>query len=133
MLLVGAAIAHAQAAERSVWSGVYTAEQAGRGKVAYDEQCAACHGAALTGGDVAPPLSGSAFLNNWNNTSAGDLFTRIKTTMPLNAPDSLSGRAVADIQAFLFQANGFPAGEIALPPSAPLMANVKVIAQKPAG
>ncbi|WP_442678669.1 c-type cytochrome [Sphingomonas sp. ASY06-1R] len=133
MLLVGAAIAHAQAAERSVWSGVYTAEQAGRGKVAYDEQCAACHGAALTGGDVAPPLSGSAFLNNWNNTSAGDLFERIHSTMPQSAPGSLSGKTVSDIEAYMFQANGFPAGQVALPPAQPMMAGIKIVATKPAG
>lgn len=127
----GAVVTKAQAPERSVWSGVYTAEQAERGKGAYAEQCAACHGDSLAGIDVAPALSGSAFLNNWNNTSAGDLFSRIKTTMPLNAPDSLSGRTVADIQAFMFQANGFPAGDVALPPSQPMMAGVKIQAQKP--
>ena len=133
LLLVGAAIANAQAAERSVWSGVYTAEQAGRGKVAYDEQCAACHGASLTGGDVAPPLSGSAFLNNWNNTSAGDLFERIHSTMPQSAPGSLSGKTVSDIEAYMFQANGFPAGQLALPPAQPMMAGIKIVATKPAG
>lgn len=127
----GAVVTKAQPPERSVWSGVYTAEQAERGKQAYAEQCAACHGDALGGIDVAPPLTGATFLNNWNNTSAGDLFSRIKTTMPLNAPDSLSGRTVADIEAFMFQANGFPAGEVALPPSQPMMAGVKIQAQKP--
>ena len=133
VLLVGAAIAQAQGAERSVWSGVYTAEQAGRGKAAYDEQCAACHGASLTGGDVAPPLSGSAFLNNWNNTSAGDLFERIHTTMPQSAPGSLSGKTVSDIEAYMFQANGFPAGQVALPPASAMMAGIKIVATKPAG
>ena len=133
LLLVGAAIAQAQATERSVWSGVYTAEQAGRGKVAYDEQCAACHGDSLTGGDVAPALSGSAFLNNWNNTSAGDLFERIHTTMPQSAPGSLSGKTVSDIEAYMFQANGFPAGQVALPPAPAMMAGIKIVATKPAG
>jgi len=132
-LLVGAAIANAQGAERSVWSGVYTAEQAQRGKAAYDEQCAACHGASLTGGDVAPALSGSAFLNNWNNTSAGDLFERIHTTMPQSAPGSLSGKTVSDIEAYMFQANGFPAGQVQLPPAGPMMGGIKIVATKPAG
>jgi len=133
LALGGAVVARAQAADKTVWTGVYTADQATRGAAAYAESCASCHGESLAGIDVAPPLTGSGFLNNWNNTSAGDLFTRIKTTMPLNAPDSLSGRTVSDIEAYLFQANGFPAGEIALPPSPPMMANVKIVAQKPAG
>ena len=133
LLLLGGAIAHAQASERSVWTGVYTSDQAERGKAAYGEQCAACHGASLGGVDMAPPLTGSAFLNNWNNTSAGDLFDRIHSTMPLNNPGSLSAKATADIEAYIFQANGFPAGQTALPPSQPMMAGVKILATKPAG
>lgn len=129
----GAVVARAQAPDRTVWSGAYTAEQAARGKVAYAENCAACHGESLAGIDVAPALTGAGFLNNWNNTSAGDLHTRIKTTMPLNAPDSLSARTVADIEAYLFQANGFPAGDVALPPNAAMMGNVKIVAAKPQG
>jgi len=132
-LLLGGAIAHAQASGRTVWSGVYTADQAERGKAAYGEQCAACHGASLAGVDMAPPLTGSAFLNNWNSTSAGDLFDRIHSTMPLNNPGSLSAKATADIEAYIFQANGFPTGQAALPPSQPMMAGIKILATKPAG
>jgi quinoprotein glucose dehydrogenase len=131
LLLLGGAIAHAQASEKTVWSGVYTADQAARGKAAYGAQCAACHGTTLAGVDMAPPLAGSAFLNNWNSTSAGDLFDRIHSTMPLNNPGSLGGKTVSDIEAYLFQANGFPAGQVALPPSQPMMAGIKIIATKP--
>ncbi len=133
MIAFGGAVAtRAQTAEKTVWTGAYTAEQATRGKAAYAASCAACHGESLAGIDVAPALTGAGFLNNWNNTSAGDLFTRIKTTMPLSAPGSLSGRTVSDIEAYVLQSNGFPAGEVALPPAAPMMSNVKIIAQKPA-
>lgn len=134
LFLMGAAIAaHAQASEKTVWSGVYTAAQAERGKAAYAQQCAGCHGTTLAGGDVAPAISGSAFLNNWNNTTAADLFERIHTTMPQNDPGSLSGKTVSDIEAYMFQANGFPAGQIELPPSQPMMAGIKILATKPAG
>jgi mono/diheme cytochrome c family protein len=131
LLVLGGAIVHAQGADRTVWSGVYTSDQAERGKAAYAEQCAACHGPTLAGIDVAPPLTGSAFLNNWNNTSAGDLFERIHTTMPQNNPGSLSAKTVSDIEAYMFQANGFPAGQTALPPSQPMMAGIKILATKP--
>lgn len=133
LVLAGAVVARAQAPERNVWNGVYTAEQADRGRTAYAEHCAACHGETLAGIDVAPGLAGGTFLSNWNNTAAGDLFERIQSTMPLQAPGSLGGRTVADIQAFIFQANGFPAGDLALPPSQPMMANVKILARNPAG
>jgi mono/diheme cytochrome c family protein len=62
---------YAQAPAGSVWAGAYSAEQATRGKAAYGDNCAACHGPTLTGGDSAPPLAGSNFLNNWNNFPAG--------------------------------------------------------------
>jgi len=131
-LFAGAVVAQAQGAARTVWSGVYTTEQADRGKAAYATSCASCHGATLTGIDVAPPLTGSGFLNNWNNTTAGDLFDRIHTTMPQNAPGSLGGKTVSDIEAYILQANGMPAGDLALPPSAAMMAGIKITAQKPA-
>jgi len=127
-----AVVVRAQGGQRDVWNGVYTAEQAARGKVAYAENCAACHGDTLAGIDVAPALVGGGFLNNWNGTSAGDLFSRIKTTMPLSAPGSLPGKTVADIQAYIFEVNGFPAGKLPLPPSQPMAAGI-VIAPKPVG
>ena len=129
---VGLFAAQAQAPQRNVWSGVYTAEQAERGAEAYAMHCAACHGSSLEGIDVAPALTGATFFSNWNNTSAADLHERIKLTMPLQAPNSLGGRMDADIEAYILQANGMPAGELALPPNPALMRNVTITSQKPA-
>ncbi|MBO9670420.1 MAG: c-type cytochrome [Sphingobium sp.] len=128
-----AVVVRAQSTEKSVWTGAYTEEQAARGKAAYAANCAACHGESLSGIDAAPALTGATFLNNWNSTTAGDLFTRVKTTMPQNAPDSLPARTVADIEAYVFQANGFPAGQVALPANPALMAGIKIVAAKPGG
>ncbi|MEG8038637.1 c-type cytochrome [Sphingomonas sp. LR60] len=52
-------VVRAQGGQRDVWNGVYTAEQSARGKVAYAENCAACHGDTLAGIDVAPALAGA--------------------------------------------------------------------------
>jgi hypothetical protein len=123
----------AQSAASSVWSGAYTTEQADRGKAAYATICAACLAPGLTGGDSAPPLSGGVFLNNWNGTTTGDLFTRIHDTMPANDPGSLGGKTVSDIEAFIFQANGFPAGTTPLPSDPQLMTGTKILGTKPAG
>lgn len=123
----------AQQPATNVWSGVYTKEQAARGREAYAMQCAACHGETLAGIDVAPALVGGPFLNTWGGTSAGDLHERIQQTMPLNAPGSLGGRTVADIEAYIFEANGMPAGELALPPNAAWMQNMRITTQKPEG
>ena len=55
----------AAAASRSVWDGVYSKEQAGRGQDAYGSICARCHGENLLGDDDAPPLVDKEFLEKW--------------------------------------------------------------------
>ena len=95
---------------RSVWDGVYTKEQERRGQTAYGENCAKCHGENLGGGEAGPPLTGQVFLKSWSGKTAGDLFAVIRKTMPSEDPGSLSTHEYADIVAFLFSANDFPAG-----------------------
>ena len=99
---------------RSVWDGVYTSEQAQRGSALYSKDCALCHGTQLTGGESAPPLAGGEFLSNWNGLTAGDLFDRIRTTMPADRPGRLTRDQNADVLAFIFNSNQFPAGKTEL-------------------
>ena len=56
--LAWCASAAAQSSPASVWDGVYTDAQAVRGETAYLQECANCHGTALEGGDMTPPLLG---------------------------------------------------------------------------
>jgi len=98
------------AGSRSVWDGAYTKEQSARGKTAYLEVCAKCHGETLSGGEGAPALAGKDFLKNWNGRTAGDLLGLIIKTMPTDDPGSLSHRQYADITAFVLNQNEFPAG-----------------------
>ena len=65
-VLLALAVAAAAQTTRSVWDGVYTTEQAARGKALFTKECAACHGPELTGGESAPPLEGGGFISNWN-------------------------------------------------------------------
>ena len=136
---IGAAIATALAlagivnsqVQRSVWDGVYTAEQARRGQARYTEICASCHGETLAGGESAPPLAGGEFLSNWNTLTVGDLFDRTRATMPQNKPASLSREANAEIMAFLLSANQFPAGKEALPQNSEVLKEIRIEAVKP--
>jgi len=102
---------HAQAAARTVADGVYDAEQATRGKAAYEAKCAMCHGVGLEGADAAPPLAGGRFLDNWKGQSVHALVTRTRTTMPLNEPGSMGMAETSEIIAYILQANQFPAGQ----------------------
>jgi len=98
-------------APRTTWDSVYTLTQASRGETAYVNTCARCHRPTLAGGDESPPLAGSTFLANWNGLTVFDLHDRIRTSMP---PDTVVGaitkEMVSDVIAYIFKANGFPAG-----------------------
>lgn len=100
---------HASAA-RTTWDSVYSTVQAGRGESSYVKTCARCHGAALGGGDEASPLSGSAFLGNWNGQTVNDLQKRILETMPSDSVGIYDKKLVTDVIAFMLKANGFPTG-----------------------
>ncbi len=115
---------------RSVWDGVYTDDQAKRGRALYGDHCGSCHGASLEGGESAPALTGGEFLSNWNGLTVGDLFERIRSTMPQNKPRSLSREVNADILAYIFSANQFPAGQAELPHAAEVLKEIKIEASK---
>jgi S-disulfanyl-L-cysteine oxidoreductase SoxD len=130
--LVLAASAMAQTAARNVWDGVYTADQAAQGKALFADKCATCHGADLNGGEMAPPLVGGIFMGDWAGQSAGDLFTRIHTTMPANDPGSLSNAQASQVLAYILSVNQFPAGQTALPSDDAGLAPIAITAEKPA-
>jgi len=121
---------HAQPT-KSVWDGVYTEEQAKRGGPLYSENCASCHGPELMGGAMAPPLASGDFLSGWDGLTVGDLFERIRISMPQNAPGSLSGQQNADILSFILSANKFPAGTTEMPNQAMILKSIKFEAKKP--
>jgi mono/diheme cytochrome c family protein len=98
------------AAPRSVWDGVYTAEQARRGLTAYREGCLKCHAENLLGTEGGPPISGAEFLGTWNGRTAADLFDTLQNTMPADDPGSLGTRQTADLLAYIFSINKFPPG-----------------------
>jgi S-disulfanyl-L-cysteine oxidoreductase SoxD len=121
----------AQSSPGSVWSGVFTDAQAVRGEMAYLQECANCHGTSLEGGDMTPALLGGAFTSNWNDLTAGDLFERIRLTMPLDRPGKLTRQQNADVIAFLLRANAWPSGKSELPADLAALKQIKIEANKP--
>ena len=106
-LMVWSAGPVAAQTRRTVWDGVFTAEQAARGKTTFATTCAACHGADLSGGN-GPALKGDVFLNHWMEGSLDALFAKVKSMPPNRA--NLGDNAYVDLLAFLLDANAFPAG-----------------------
>jgi quinoprotein glucose dehydrogenase len=131
LTLAGTYVTLAAQTKTTVWNGVYTEAQAARGKAAYDEHCATCHGSDLEGKDMAASLSGVEFRGNWNDLSVGDLFDRIRTTMPADAPQSLTRAQYLDIVSYLLSRNEFPAGTTELPSDDGALKGVQIVATKP--
>ena len=119
MIAVGlSARAAQQTARRTVWDGVYTADQATRGQALYKTHCGYCHRDDLIGGGSeagAPALKGPIFTIRWRDQPIADMFVTIGTTMPQNKPDTLTPQVVIDIISFLLERNNMPPGTTELP------------------
>ena len=118
-------------APRTVWDGVYTVEQAARGAVLFDKECAGCHGPAGAGGGMAPPLVGAAFAANYEGLTVGDLFDRNRTTMPPGKEGQTSAADNAAITAFMLKCNDVPAGETELAGQSMALKSIKYLSTKP--
>src|SRR3569623_856194 len=73
-----------------IWPS-FTQSQADEGKQLYAERCANCHGAQLEGVGT-PALTGSPFIRRWasGGKSVGDFYAKMRDSMPLMAPHSLT-------------------------------------------
>jgi mono/diheme cytochrome c family protein len=122
--------AAAGGAAKSIWDGVFTEEQAKRGEEAYKTSCSECHGGDLLGDGFAPSLAGADFQGNWNDLSVGDLFERIRISMPPSGPSSVSPEAKADIMAHIFNFNKYPTGTTELEPKIEVLKTIKIELKK---
>lgn len=86
--------------------GVFTAEQADRGKDIYLALCQSCH--------VAVAHTGPVFRGHWAGRPLSDLYTFVATRMPKNEPASLAPETYADLVAYILKLNQIPAGSAEL-------------------
>jgi S-disulfanyl-L-cysteine oxidoreductase SoxD len=106
---------------RSVMEGVYTEEQAKRGREIYGDQCRLCHGRDLEGTYESHALVGDEFTSDWEGQDIFSLYERIRITMSAGAsgrdgpaPPPLTRAQTADLVAFLLWFNRVPAGKAEL-------------------
>ena len=93
-------------ASRTTQDGVYTGDQAERGKESYQQACAGCH-----------PLDyyqGPA-MKAWDGAPLFNLYDVMATTMPQSNPGSLKRREYLDLVAYILSLNEMPAGGEELP------------------
>jgi mono/diheme cytochrome c family protein len=116
----------------SVWSGVYTDEQAKRGEALSNKLCTSCHGPDLSGGEAGPTLVGLEFVGNWNSLTVADFYDRVHATMPADAPGTMTPQQTTDITAYVFKLNKYPAGKTELPTDLALLKDIKIEGEQPA-
>jgi mono/diheme cytochrome c family protein len=126
---ITSAILSAQAVS-SVWDGVYSTAQAAKGEALYGTECLSCHGDDLLGTGPFPALTGAEFRKEWDGQAVGDLFERMRTSMPATKPGSLSGEQNAAILAFILKSNGYPGGKAELSGDTAVLGKIQFQAQK---
>ena len=115
---------------RTVWDGVYTEEQAKRGETIYVEHCVRCHGPKLLGANEVGALIGPVFNGNWNGVPLGQMLDRVRITMPLDKPSTMSRQQIADVLTYIFSVNKLPAGKTELPRGAEMLNLIQYKAPK---
>ena len=103
---------------RSTLSGVYSAEQAARGREVYAGMCQSCHTPASH--------TGVAFRTNWNGRRLSELFGFVRERMPKNEPGSLSAEEYVDVLSYLLKLNQMPAGASELPPDSTALRTIRI-------
>lgn len=115
---------------KTVWDGVFSKAQADRGAEVYKTACSECHGNDLMGDGFAPALTGAEFAGNWNDLSIGDLFERIRVSMPPSGPSSITPAQKADIVAHIMAGNKWPVGTGELEPKTDVLKLIKIEPKK---
>ena len=120
----------AQQPTKSVLDGVFNEEQLKRGTQTFIDNCSVCHGQDLSGGEIAPALFGPNFMANWNGLTVGDLFERIRISMPPDNPDKMTRQQDIDIVSAILNANGFPMGKAELESKTEVLKLIKIEPKK---
>ena len=110
LVLAGLA-ASVAAQERTLADGVYSDDQAARGRRVYRESCASCHAPNMRGGEMGPGLVGEVFLEGWDGAPLSELMLFTSETMPQDNPGGLSDEQFTDVLAHILKSNEFPAGD----------------------
>jgi hypothetical protein len=89
-------------------AGIFTEDQAERGRASFRSICSECH--------YSSEFRGTQFQFEWRRRTVWDFYREISRTMPEDAPGSLDPQQYVDIVSYVLRANGFPAGDVELTP-----------------
>ncbi|MCA0377446.1 MAG: HupE/UreJ family protein [Gemmatimonadetes bacterium] len=117
--------AQAQAPTRTTMAGVYTPDQAQKGREVFIATCLGCHTTASH--------TGPAFALKWFGRPLADLFDYVSNMMPKTAPASLSEDEYVWLMAYILRLNGMPAGKAELSAEPKLLKSVRIDSTTRAG
>ncbi len=126
LLIFSSVIFNVHAATQEA-QGIFSHEQASRGKAFYEQHCASCHGLDLQGAS-ASALKSEAFMVRWSSAgkSLGDLVYVIRTTMPLGNAGIIDKQSYLDVTTYLLEQNGQKAGPQSLLADDPKLESITV-------
>ena len=107
----------------TIWSGVYTTDEADRGKQTAANLCGRCHGPELKGTDTAPGLTGARFFDRWNNLMLLDVIAWIQSAMPGDHGFFVTAKQSREIVGYMLRESGAPSGR------APISDDINVLNQ----
>ena len=119
---IGVVLTAAQAPTRTTNDGVYTAEQAARGKAVFESKCTGCHEASR--------FTGDPFYEAFNEKPMKEIWDVASGTMPEDNPGSLKQQEYGDILAYFLSLNEFKTGDAELQGNAAAMAAIKIEKKK---
>lgn len=90
----------------STADGVYTLDQARRGKDVFALACQACHSPTVH--------AGAPFRNAWFGRTLGELFGYLRREMPKTDPGTMTNEDYALVTAYLLRINKMPTGRVPL-------------------
>lgn len=105
-------------ASSSVNAGVFTSDQAERGRKQFQIACESCHNVG--------EHTGKNFEGKWGGSSLGELFDLVSNTMPESDPGSLKPEQYASILAFFLSESGFKNGDTELPPDLEALKRIRI-------
>lgn len=114
--------------ERTIWDGVFTAEQAAAGAPLYTQYCQGCHGKTGRGTPGGPGVTGANLNKKWEETSLLDFYTFARTNMPPgNAGKIGSEQDYVNIVAYIMELHGAEPGDTQLVWNEEQLGNIYIV------
>ncbi len=93
-------------------TGIFTSDQANRGRAAFEEACSECH--------TNSEFRGRTFQSNWGHRTVYSFYRTLRSTMPDDSPGSLAEVTYLDVVSYILSINGHAAGPVKLAADSPM-------------